>query len=182
MLFRQNGALLHRKAFPQHRSLLLPPHGSVGATVMVSKALMSWNLLQEKLMSSCFVPLLLGLTSKCICELCLAFKGGTLQRRSKGTGLFWSGPSAGLEKHPRAWRTRQGLRSPACKELSTLHPSLGAGYPPDRKCHRLRKGQEAGQSQTEGGQGCVRVGRGACIHTQKQEGRGEGLRPRGRAT
>lgn len=101
-----------------------PLTGQLGATVTVSKALMSWNLLQEKLTSSCFVPLLLGLTSKCICELCLAFKGGTLQRRSKGTGQFWSGPSAGFEKHPRVWRTGQGLHSPACKGLSTLHPQI----------------------------------------------------------
>lgn len=65
-----------------------PLTGQLGDTVMVSKALTFWNLLLEKLTSSCFVPLLLGMISKCICELCLAFKGGTLQRSSKGTGQF----------------------------------------------------------------------------------------------
>lgn len=71
----------------------------LGATVTVSKALMSWNLSQEKLTSSCLVPLLLGVISKWIWELCWALKAGTLWKRSKGTGHFWSGLSAGLEKH-----------------------------------------------------------------------------------
>lgn len=65
-----------------------PLADQLGATVMVSKALTSWNLSQKKLTSSCLVPSLLGLISKCICEVCWAFKGGTLRERSKGTGQF----------------------------------------------------------------------------------------------
>lgn len=168
-VFRQKGALRHRKPLPSQRSRLVPPPADqLGATVMVSKALTSWNLSQKKLTSSCLVPSLLGRISKCICELCWALKGGTLRERSKGTGQFWSRPSAGLEKHREAPKGLEGRAGAALTlpargpPLGTPgSPSLGAVYPPGWQ------GQEAGESQAEGGQGCPGSvkGRGGWIHT-----------------